>query len=503
MLFRRYDLWKEQNGAAVDSSQRLLYNFSSLQTFYHPSHHRQRELTDAIISNLIIEGNLPLSLVEQSWFRDFMKVVDPKYKVPSRHNVSTASSNKFQIKRAILQSKLMEVKYVSLTLDMWSDRRMRSFMGITVHFMDSAMKLQSFLLDFAHFSGRHTGDKLAEHCAKVIEEFNLRYKVVFVITDNAANMLNAFKDISGILGVQIDDIGPDNYLEDDISDSGASDGDQSPEDIDALLDGEDNAEFADEKTDSLVEMTECEEEKVDQVLEYIGGIVQKRIPCCIHTLQLVIVDGMKTAKFMSNVQSKASRLSTILHTSGTFEQKYFSVFKTTVPRTNSTRWNSMYLQLAAIAKLDPSKLQKVLAETKNDACILTKREWEILKEVMDILEPAFNATLIMEEETSLISLVAPTVSALHSKWSSMSGNVKFGDTLIAALLSSLEKRFTGLLINIGILPPQKTAAGDFVDTSTLNFADPSYLVAAAMDPEFKLQWLGENKDEVKLAVTGK
>jgi len=43
----------------------------------------------------------------------------------------------------------------------------------------------------------------------------------------------------------------------------------------------------------------------------------------------------------------------------------------------------------------------------------------------------------------------------------------------------------------------------FVDISTLNFGDPSFLVAAAMDPKFKLQWLGEDKDEVKLAITGK
>ena len=163
----------------------------------------------------------------------------------------------------------------------------------------------------------------------------------------------------------------------------------------------------------------------------------------------------------------------------------------------------MYLQLAAIAKLDPSQLQKVLVDTKNDVCIFTKREWDILKEAVDVLEPAYNATIIMEEENSLISLVAPTVLALHSKWSNMSGNAKYADSLIEALVSSLQKRFIGLCINIGILPPQRTSNDDPVDTSKLNFGDTSYLVSAAMDLEFKLKWFGDDKDDIKVTITGK
>ena len=49
---------------------------------------------------------------------------------------------------------------------------MRSFMGKTVHFLSTDMKLHSFLLDFKHFSERHTGKNMADHCAKVFENFN-------------------------------------------------------------------------------------------------------------------------------------------------------------------------------------------------------------------------------------------------------------------------------------------------------------------------------------------
>jgi hypothetical protein len=134
-----------------------------------------------------------------------------------------------------------------------------------------------------------------------------------------------------------------------------------------------------------------------------------------------------------------------------------------------------------------------------------KRECKILKEVIEVLEPAYNATLIMEEDTAVVSLVAPTVAALYKKWSQMQHGVKFADTLIAALLKSLEKRFVGLLINIGTLPPQKTHNGDVIDTATLNFGDPLFLVAAALDPEFRLNWLivEQHDDTIKLAITCK
>jgi hypothetical protein len=147
-------------------------SFTSLQSVYHSSHHRQKELSDAVITHLVIAGNLPLNLVEQPYFKEFMKVVDQKYSLPTRYNVNIAVNKKFQLKRALLQSKLQGAEYVTLTLDMWSDRRMRSFMGITVHFLSTDMKLQSYLLDFKHFSEKHTGENMADHSAKVIENSN-------------------------------------------------------------------------------------------------------------------------------------------------------------------------------------------------------------------------------------------------------------------------------------------------------------------------------------------
>jgi hypothetical protein len=448
-----------------------------------------------------------MSMVEQPWFAEFMKVVDGKYKVPTRYKVNTSVARKYNDIQAVLQSKLNDAKHVSLTLDLWSDRRMRSFMGITVHFMNHVMELQSYLLDFDYFSGSHTAENIADHCKKVIEKFNLQHKVLFLITDNAANMLKAFRDISQILGEVTHDETETgmSQIEDEEEQNGAGLEDDEIEvmDVNVVTDRTDSS-ATDESVDleeSLGEMSECGSEAIEQLTTYIGSIMKKRLPCSIHTLQLVVLDGLKNAKFMGNIQSKCSRLSTVLHTSGLFQENYFKVFKTTIPKTNSTRWNSMFLQLSATAKLDPIRLQKLLTDTKNTTCIFTKREFELLQEVVSVLEPAYDATIMMEEEKAMISLVAPTVVELHKKWSQWLDNAMYSDTLVIGLLKSLEKRFRGLLINVDILPPLKSAAGEVVDTATLEFGDPSYLVAAALDPELKLTWLGD-KETTKITITG-
>lgn len=48
---------------------------------------RQEQVTTAIVKNLISEGVLPISLVTQPWFREFMKQILPTYQPPSRDTV--------------------------------------------------------------------------------------------------------------------------------------------------------------------------------------------------------------------------------------------------------------------------------------------------------------------------------------------------------------------------------------------------------------------------------
>ena len=77
-----------------------------------------------------------------------------------------------------LKNKLMNLaknfSYISVTFDIWSDRRMRGYLGITFHYIHSETA------------------KLQSHFPNIMTEFNIHDKVVRVVSDNALNMRKAF-----------------------------------------------------------------------------------------------------------------------------------------------------------------------------------------------------------------------------------------------------------------------------------------------------------------------
>ena len=56
-----------------------------------------------------------------------------------------------------LISRLSQVAHVSATLDIWTDRKMRAFMGMTVHYLDDNFQMQSQCLGVERMKGSHTG----------------------------------------------------------------------------------------------------------------------------------------------------------------------------------------------------------------------------------------------------------------------------------------------------------------------------------------------------------
>ncbi|CAB4041714.1 zinc finger BED domain-containing 4-like [Paramuricea clavata] len=87
---------------------------------------------------------------------------------------------------------------VSLTTDIWSDRVMRSFLGVTAHtnildITTGAEELRSFLLSCKRFSGSHTGTSIAAAFDDILEIYVINSKVEHILTDNASNMKSAFK----------------------------------------------------------------------------------------------------------------------------------------------------------------------------------------------------------------------------------------------------------------------------------------------------------------------
>jgi hypothetical protein len=155
---------------------------------------KQQQINLSIAKNLIIKCNLPPAIVEHSSFREFLKELYPKwYPISAKRIKNTEIQSLASDVRNKLEGILNHIDDISITVDLWADRRCRSFLGITAHFIDVEMKPQAFLVDFVRMKIRRTGENIRETTEAILERYGLKEKIFRIITDNASSMIKAYK----------------------------------------------------------------------------------------------------------------------------------------------------------------------------------------------------------------------------------------------------------------------------------------------------------------------
>ncbi|CAF5027376.1 unnamed protein product [Rotaria magnacalcarata] len=144
--------------------------------------------------SLIIKCGLPLNIVEHADFRDFLKDCHLKYEPVSSKKLKSAviPSLKINVLKKIHET-INNTYDLTLTIDVWSDRRCCSYLAITYHVIDEKMVPQAYLIDFTRFKSPHTGENILHSTEDVLNRFNIKEKVFKIITDNASSMVKAYK----------------------------------------------------------------------------------------------------------------------------------------------------------------------------------------------------------------------------------------------------------------------------------------------------------------------
>lgn len=358
----------------TDPTQPPISVFASSVQLYSPNSPRQQAITRSILQDLIVGCSLPLSIVENPYFRNFLNVLDSRYTPVSRTTLTEKLIPDLvtKVKGDII--KALEVQAnIAVTTDLWSDRRLRSFLGVTAHVIcknKDSYSLQSFLLDCRRFTGKHCGERIALAFDSIVEEYGISHKLSYILTDNASNMKRAFK-------VRMPE-------------AEQPEGDSSDE-----LDDETMWEDVEEVSDT-----------------WSAG---ERLSCFAHSLQLVIQDGMKEVKGVARAIAKATKFTTLLHSSSTQRDMFEAHFgpNKCIPAANNTRWNSTYRQLKALVTLDHRAVTEMCSDVEH--LVFSAREWTQLKDLCDLLEPFSDATDLTEGDQQVtISMVVPTVLDLKN-----------------------------------------------------------------------------------------
>uniref|UniRef100_A0A673ZZR7 Uncharacterized LOC115161945 n=1 Tax=Salmo trutta TaxID=8032 RepID=A0A673ZZR7_SALTR len=398
----RFEQYQMNKSATSESQQSPISQLMETRVGrYSTNHPQQKAINNAILSDLVIDCNLPLSIVENNSFRHFLSVVDSKYSPVCRRTLTSKVENLATERRSKLKTQLSNTDHVSVTVDIWSDRKMRGFLGVTVHCMEKdgeRLQLKSNLLACDRFKGPHMAERICEQFEAICGEYSIKDKLDYIISDNATNMRKAFTVCFPI--EQEDEVHDEDHLDD-------------PE--------------------LWNDLTLEDQQTVDAAIAK-----KQRLQCFAHTLQLVVGDGLKETKVMTPSLSKLSKISSL-----------------GIPVAVNTRWNSTLRQVKAVIQCDHRKLSHVLEKAGHKELLFTVREWNKLKELVDILKPFGEATdMTQGEKIVTISSVVPSVLSLNHHLEQRKPQVHF--------------------LSDGITAP---------------FSDPVYLKAAALDPAFSLMWV--------------
>lgn len=109
-----------------------------------------------------------------------------------KHLSTVLLAKKYDDLKKKLRDKLEKVSSVNLTIDLWSNRQMRSYFGITGHYISNEWNLESFVLGCNRVVGRHTAENLMLWYDEIVSDFCISKKVKHVITDSATNIKSIY-----------------------------------------------------------------------------------------------------------------------------------------------------------------------------------------------------------------------------------------------------------------------------------------------------------------------
>ena len=101
--------------------------------------------------------------------------------------------NKILKRYSVFRKKLIllaeKVKHISITCDLWKNKKNRYFLAITGHFFDKKLKFHSIILSFRTFNMRHFAVNIQMAIKDDLKKLGLDKKCVSVTTDNESCMV--------------------------------------------------------------------------------------------------------------------------------------------------------------------------------------------------------------------------------------------------------------------------------------------------------------------------
>lgn len=137
-----------------------------------------------------------LCIVLYMSIREMITALNPRYQSPSKDMLSnTLIPAWYAVEKENVKKELQDVRDVAVTADGWTSLAQDHYLTVSVHFVREGAMKEKILHTRAVYTSQ-TGNVIAEEIGDILDEFNIKDKVVAITVDNAANMDVAVKKMN-------------------------------------------------------------------------------------------------------------------------------------------------------------------------------------------------------------------------------------------------------------------------------------------------------------------
>lgn len=387
-------------------------------------------------------------------------------KVMGRKSLMNKIQDMFREHQEDLKLQICEQKFLCSTADIWSSKQ-RSFMGVTLHWLDDNLKRVSVAIACQRFPGVHNYKAIAEILDAIYSKYGIKNEqIIATVTDNGSNFVKAFKEFG---------------LTDNLSASCSNE--QSLVPVHYEEDNEYNSDPESGEEVTMVDFPYCDTATKSDSDSTI--ILSKHFRCASHTLNLIATsDCMKAISANLVVRTKhmfaidkCRKLWKRAKRPGTAEI-IMGVLGHTLSCPGDTRWNSYYDSISRIINED-TKPKLLTLHQKLGLPNFKDNELQYLQDYCQIMKPLATALDILQGDlNTYFGFLLPTLTSLANKWKRMKvdfqGARYFSANLILnECINALYSRFSTVF--------------------KLTWEDA--ILAAVTIPKFKFCWYNSLKSE--------
>ncbi|XP_024135954.1 uncharacterized protein LOC112151330 [Oryzias melastigma] len=309
---------------------------------------------------------------------------------------------------------------MSIGIDLWTKKDWTaSFIAISsCYFCTEQNKPEHILLSLEEVAHPHTAQSIKACVDKCMQEWDVPHeKVMAVITDNGSNMVAAFKS--------------------------------------------NTSEEEDSSDDSEDPMENFSESEADELRYHNTNL--ERIPCVVHSLQLVVHLLQKEAS-VNRLVDKARSVVKLFRKSSVATQRLLEKCGLIVVNDCPTRWSSTYNIITRLLAVKDS-VSQIAHDMGWDS--LLPSEWQKLTSLQQLLLPFAEHTQTLQSDTMSMSLVVPALLDLLSHLTDFEENTSYRDlaTLAGKMKGGIRLRFACMLDPNDEKFPPLAAAACFVNPS--------------------------------------